>query len=318
MIEDTETIWSGVPIPFDADIPIAAGWNIIAYYPTFPLSAQAPDFPVLAPIIENVRLAKNGLGQFLSTEFEFSNMPDWRESEGYLINVTEDVIFSYPEDDNRANRYAEVPTDPTGEVVTTTSANMSILITGLEGIKATENDWLMAYHSNGIKVGAGQFDSYGRCGVAIWSDDDITEQVDGLLSGEAFNLKFWDASEGVETKLDVAIIHEGKGLVYADKDFLVVEMRAKEQIPTEYYLSDCYPNPFNNQTLFSFGLPETSEIRIGIFDINGRLVTEIVKGTLSAGQHTLAWQAEGLAAGIYFIHLNVGNKLLIRKILLIK
>lgn len=112
VIEETETIWTGEPIPFDADLPIEAGWNIIAYLPTFELSARAPNFPVLAPIIDNVRIAKNSLGQFLSPEFEFSNMVDWREGEGYQINLPIDYQKRIQLKDKRGHKEQEL--DVTG------------------------------------------------------------------------------------------------------------------------------------------------------------------------------------------------------------
>ena len=318
VIEEIETIWAGEPIPFDADIPIAVGWNIISYFPTYRLSARAPNFPVLAPIIDNVRLAKNGRGQFLSTAWEFSNMVDWRESQGYLINVIDDCIFNYPEEDNRVNLPEENTTDPTDGNIQPTNTNMSVLVTRLEGLSPVENDWVIAYNSNGIKVGAGQIDAFGRCGLAVWGDDDLTDQPNGLLQGEAFELRYGDASEAFETRLDVASILEGKGLVYSDNDFLVLEMNANTHIPSDYYLAECYPNPFNNQTRLSFGLPEASEVEIGIFDISGRLVTEIVNGTLSAGQHTMNWDASAISAGIYLVRMNAGGFSSVTKVMLLK
>ena len=301
--EAVETIWSGTPIPFDADIPIAAGWNIIAYFPTYRLSAQAPDFPVLAPIIDNVRLAKNGLGQFLSTAFEFSNMVDWRESQGYLINVIDDCVFNYPEDDNRVNRTEGVSTDPVGGVVTPTNANMSVLVTGVKGLNTTENDWLMAYNADGVKVGSAQLDSDGRCGIAVWGDDNTSEKFDGLLPGEAFELRFWDASESAESGLETGLIHEGSGLVYGADDFLALEMTADIAIPTEFYMSECYPNPFNSLTRLSFGLPEAAELRVAVYDVAGRLVSLLHEGRMSAGHHCISWDASVLSAGVYIVRM---------------
>lgn len=94
--EAVETTWEGEPIPFDAEIPLAEGWNFIAYYPDYELSAAAPDFPVLAPIINRVLIAKDEDGNFLNPAFRFSNMPPWRPGKGYQVKVSANVILRYP------------------------------------------------------------------------------------------------------------------------------------------------------------------------------------------------------------------------------
>ncbi|MBT7617441.1 MAG: hypothetical protein HN590_09185, partial [Calditrichaeota bacterium] len=80
------------------DIPLEAGWNLIAYLPTYELDASAPNFPVLAPIIDNVLIAKDVHGRFMFPELNFSNMPPWRETQGYQVDVNEDVVLNYPDE----------------------------------------------------------------------------------------------------------------------------------------------------------------------------------------------------------------------------
>jgi len=96
--ENVESIWEGDRIPFDTDIPVEEGWNLIAYYPEYQLDASAPDFYVLSPIIDNVLIAKDINGNFMLPEFDFSNMPSWRLTQGYQVRVDEDVVLNYPEE----------------------------------------------------------------------------------------------------------------------------------------------------------------------------------------------------------------------------
>jgi len=109
MIHAAVTVWSGEPIPFDTPIPLRAGWNMIAYYPDYQLSATAPDYYVLNSIIEDVDIAKHGRGEFLSPSWEFSNMPPWRETQGYMIKMNEPGTLAYPpaEEERAANCAAE-------------------------------------------------------------------------------------------------------------------------------------------------------------------------------------------------------------------
>ncbi len=93
---DVEIVYTGEAIPADEDIPLTDGWNIIAYFPHYELDASEPEYRVLSPIIRNVIMAKNSAGQFMIPRFGFSNMPPWRETQGYQVKVDADVVLNYP------------------------------------------------------------------------------------------------------------------------------------------------------------------------------------------------------------------------------
>jgi len=78
-------------------------------------------------------------------------------------------------------------------------------------------------------------------------------------------------------------------------------------IPAGFALFQNYPNPFNPVTKISFALPESGITLLEIFDITGRLVSEIVNTKLSAGMHEYSFDAMDLAAGLYFCKLTFGT-----------
>ncbi len=96
----------------------------------------------------------------------------------------------------------------------------------------------------------------------------------------------------------------------------------KNKIPTEFQLYQNYPNPFNPQTMISFALPEAANISINIYDINGRLISELVNGNYQAGVHKIIFDGVNLASGVYFVHagmLSPGKqKIFTKKIVLLK
>ncbi len=87
----------GYPRSAEDAIVLREGWNVIAYLPQEELEANAPDFPVIAPIRDHVLVAKDGLGKFLWPERNFSNMEQWQPGSGYVIKVDEEIEFRYPE-----------------------------------------------------------------------------------------------------------------------------------------------------------------------------------------------------------------------------
>ncbi|HUL42731.1 MAG TPA: FlgD immunoglobulin-like domain containing protein [Bacteroidota bacterium] len=83
-------------------------------------------------------------------------------------------------------------------------------------------------------------------------------------------------------------------------------------IPGEMRLKPNYPNPFNPSTQIEFDLSGSANVRLEVFDVNGRLVNVLVDGNLEAGNHVVRWDGtsfsgDRVASGIYF------DRLLIRK-----
>ncbi len=319
MVEEMETVWAGMPIPPDADIPIEEGWNMIAYFPDYELSAAAPDFDVLAPIIDHVIIAKDYLGRFISTEWNFSNMPPWRESQGYQVNVDEDVVLNYPGPGDEMA--AEIPGEQNNSHWSTpfiSDNNMSLLITEFSGVEVSAGDQVAAINLKGRIIGVGDINSEGLCGIAVWGDDSSTEAVDGLIAGEAFRLNLYDSENNIELTLQQSLIHEGRGLVYEVNGFSVLSVVVSEPAPDSFYLLEPYPNPFNASTIVSFGLPEVSQVSVQVFDISGRLITTLVDNNIAGGHHSAIWEAGDVTSGVYVIMLKSGEFRTSRKVILTK
>ena len=76
-----------------------------------------------------------------------------------------------------------------------------------------------------------------------------------------------------------------------------------------------YPNPTNGSSAITYNLEEQSDVTISITDAQGRLVQTVQQnGMQTAGQHTATWNSAGLAAGIYFVNLNVNGKNTVQRV----
>ncbi|MEO0210823.1 MAG: C25 family cysteine peptidase [candidate division WOR-3 bacterium] len=65
-----------------------------------------------------------------------------------------------------------------------------------------------------------------------------------------------------------------------------------------------YPNPFRNETLISYSLPDESHVSLRLYDVSGRRVKEIVSGKEEPGFHALVVDTRDLASGVYFLRLD--------------
>ncbi|MEK7314641.1 MAG: M43 family zinc metalloprotease, partial [Candidatus Eisenbacteria bacterium] len=63
------------------------------------------------------------------------------------------------------------------------------------------------------------------------------------------------------------------------------------------------PNPFNPRTKIEFGLPREGRVTLRVYDIQGRLVSTLVNGRMNAGNHTVEFNGDKLASGVYMMRL---------------
>jgi hypothetical protein len=88
--------------------------------------------------------------------------------------------------------------------------------------------------------------------------------------------------------------------------------------PSVFRLEAAYPNPFNASTALSYQLSANSYVCLRVYDTAGRLVTTLVDGWRSAGEHQLTWDAGDLAAGMYFARLEARDYVGVQKLILLK
>jgi hypothetical protein len=89
-------------------------------------------------------------------------------------------------------------------------------------------------------------------------------------------------------------------------------------LPENFNLMQNYPNPFNAQTTITFTMPYTAEVSLKVYNALGQEVETLLEGELSAGDHSVMWNASGKASGMYFYRLKSGDFVSVKKCLLLK
>ncbi|MCP5061948.1 MAG: S8 family serine peptidase [Ignavibacteriae bacterium] len=100
------------------------------------------------------------------------------------------------------------------------------------------------------------------------------------------------------------------------KDAAVVNN--EDLLPTNYSLDQNYPNPFNPTTTINFSIPEDNFVSIKVFDMLGRLVSELVNENKEAGFYTYNFDASNLSSGMYIYTIKAGNFQETKKLILQK
>jgi len=308
--EEVVATWEGIGIPAQAEIHVEEGWNLVAYFPTYELNAEADDYYALSSIIDDVILARDENGRFLLPSEGFSNMPAWQPSKGYQIWLSEDADLVYPEEQEERDMSFSTTFDGHWTEPTPGDENMSLIVNLNSGYQPEPEDQIAAFSRKGQLIGVGK--AIGdKFGVAVWGDDPTTEDLDGVGEGEEFEIRLWSE------RLNREIMLEEKP-IYKARDFATIDATVNIPIPEEFYLSSAFPNPFNAQTKLSFGIPEMTDVNISILDVTGRIVAEIVNGKIEAGHHTATWDGSEFSSGVYLINLKTATSSLTTKATLLK
>ncbi len=146
--------------------------------------------------------------------------------------------------------------------------------------------------------------------VGSWLGDGV---LNGTLRFDSFQMTF-DPVNGAES-----------GKIYFDdlrivkKTIVPVGLGDEDRrIPTAFNLYQNYPNPFNPTTVIAFDLPESGLAKLKVYDMLGREVSTLVNGQKNAGHYEIIFDAEHLASGIYLYRLSLKNRVLTRRMLLLK
>jgi hypothetical protein len=104
----------------------------------------------------------------------------------------------------------------------------------------------------------------------------------------------------------------------AAEEHLIGALKPPSGVSTVYSLWNCYPNPFNTSTRIAFDLPVSGNITLNLFDLTGRKVTTLAQGNYAAGEHSVLFNAGGLASGAYFYQFQAGEFRDTRKMILLR
>jgi hypothetical protein len=157
----------------------------------------------------------------------------------------------------------------------------------------------------------------------------LRQERQGGGNGRVYSIKL-QVSDGCNTSyavFRVSVPHEENGVALDDGATagytvstctLPKDIARDGVIPAGMVLEQNYPNPFNPTTAISFTLPMMSDISLKVFDVNGREVATVARGSFVSGSHTVAFDATNLPSGIYLYRLESSGAVLSRFMQLLK
>ena len=191
-------------------------------------------------------------------------------------------------------------------------------------LKSTDggSNWIKQYSSEGFEgisfadanTGTIVGGKYGNESIILRTTNagnDWIEQSSGTIN-YLRGVSFSDDLNGWVVGDDGTILHTTNGGVsFVDEEQI-------DAIPTEFSLSNNFPNPFNPSTKIKYSIPQSSKVVIKVFDILGNEIETLVNEDKPGGTYEVTWYAENLPSGVYFYQLKAGTYVQTRKMLLLK
>lgn len=122
----------------------------------------------------------------------------------------------------------------------------------------------------------------------------------GLCCGDGIG--FYAILEGSNT----TPIFSGQSFGYEERNQIAYGFVGVDETATETKIQ-LQPNPTSNDFSFSINLKQTSEVKILIHDLSGRLMISNSYGQLEAGQHLLSQTVSDLTTGVYMVSIKYNN-----------
>ena len=125
----------------------------------------------------------------------------------------------------------------------------------------------------------------------------------------SYYVKAWDMPD-----------HQSTGATYSFKAIgpLGVEGNSGTSVPSVFALNGAYPNPSKGQTTFKYQLPRACNVSLTVYNVAGQAVKRFDQGTKTAGYHTINWNGNQMAAGVYIYRLQAGDFVSTKKLMIVR
>jgi uncharacterized delta-60 repeat protein len=174
--------------------------------------------------------------------------------------------------------------------------------------------------------------TYGGAGVEFpWSNQcfDLTSDHGYILTGTTVssqngNENMWVVKTGPDRSLDSLFNSETENGDWIESEFEDFDetSSAVENPGTgtaqDFLLVSSYPNPFNPATTIEFTIPRDGFVTFRVYNIHGQIVSTLVEGQMTRGNHAVAFNGAALPSGVYYGEVVVNGTRAMNRMVLLK
>lgn len=199
-----------------------------------------------------------------------------------------------------------------------TGANHTLLILDKSwgAMKPEIGDEVAAYDTKGNMVASIVYIGH-HTGIALWGDDEYTEEKEGLSKGEKFNLKWWKKSTNEMVSLTISDFERGNDLYNKDGLTVISGLTVHQTLEQNMELFQNVPNPVGDYTEISFYLPKSGKIHLSLHNNLGQEMLMLADGKYEAGSHKIEVNTT-LDPGVYFYKLTSDKEKITKQMTVVK
>jgi hypothetical protein len=308
-------------IPQQTPIPITQGWNLVPYLRNNPLDVEL----ALSDIGSVVTVVKDEDGNIFWPRFSIKTIGNMQPGKAYWVFSTRSSSFRYPS--NSFSKKASLGATQLAITQEHVSRSSNFMLLHLDFSNSwpniKPNDLIEAQDKYGNTVGRAQVAANKSISFQVNGKDEWSGDF-GLSTNEEIQFFHLPKTSSTQNRLQLQRADTYQAISF--KAFGIVEsqvidtqdINAQNELPTLYGLDQNYPNPFNPSTQIQFAIPEDSQVRLSVFDMQGRQVAELVNENLASGTHSATFNATNFASGIYLYRLQTKFGVINKRMTLLK
>lgn len=261
----------------DKTIEMQNGWNLIPVLST----CYVNQYDFTDAVGDDLILAKEiGGNGIIWPDMNIFNIPAFKPGKAYLVALSQSASFTFDECSGTKGGYEDnnLPENAPWDLPeqTTISHTLAFATSATETLES--GDFIGAFNEAGACVGMVQIsDPTQNTAMAVFGDEPITAQNEGMAEGENIYFKAYSNFEGTESEIDVEYNTKygaADGHFTENGMSVIQKITFKSTMVTDYFNPSVslYPNPSKGIVNLSIEEP-SSTYQVTISDMSGQTIT---------------------------------------------
>lgn len=153
---------------------------------------------------------------------------------------------------------------------------------------------------------------------ASGSNSELMWEKIGFVESSGNSITLMEYSFNDFTKHNSAVVSYRLKIIDNDGSFTYSDVVEVYTGPVNYELAQNYPNPFNPSTKIVVRLPNSTNMKLVVYNMLGEAVSELANSEFDAGIHEFVFDAAGLASGVYVYRIESTNFTETKKMVLLR
>lgn len=152
--------------------------------------------------------------------------------------------------------------------------------------------------------------------VRVYNNVGATGTLLGTFSGTSIPANITSSTGAMSIKFtsDGNTTSSGFTAIWTSDGTSRIPMTGVEEAEAEENRISLFPNPVENSVSIGFAVKESGAVKVALYNVAG-METIVLDKDLSAGDHSIDFDASSLATGVYFCRVITGSSVLVEKLI---